>query len=285
LLPWRIQSKTGEICTGTGDLPCRADTTRSSRQTRGDSSTTLRHSSNHQIKHGAEFVKRQLCGSGSSTDEVLPTRQLARSFTRQSPQSPPKQITRHCISQRFTEGKPDLGRQGPAVNCLNTPQCTGRDTNATVSKLIETCPTAQTPDQADSLTRPLARRFLRIARPARVDIRARKPCLRARRLLLGWNVLLLTGISFAEQLPLGNRSQDSQWRGMTARAAPKHDKARGGHRIAATRPASHTVVVYPQAWRGWGRYLLPSDPLSTQLLHILWINMWTKVVNVPRRCW
>jgi hypothetical protein len=42
--------------------------------------------------------------------------------------------------------------------------------------------------QADRRARPLARRFLSTARPARVLIRARKPCLRARRRLLGWNV-------------------------------------------------------------------------------------------------
>ena len=41
-------------------------------------------------------------------------------------------------------------------------------------------------DQAERRCRPLRRRFLRIARPARVDIRCRNPCLRARRRLLGW---------------------------------------------------------------------------------------------------
>jgi hypothetical protein len=40
-------------------------------------------------------------------------------------------------------------------------------------------------DQADRRARPLARRDLSTARPARVLIRARKPCLRARRRLLG----------------------------------------------------------------------------------------------------
>ena len=44
------------------------------------------------------------------------------------------------------------------------------------------------PDQADSRRRPLARRALRMARPARVDIRCRNPWLFARRRLFGWNV-------------------------------------------------------------------------------------------------
>ena len=47
---------------------------------------------------------------------------------------------------------------------------------------------ADPPDQAESRVRPLSRRALMIARPARVRMRARKPCLRARRRLLGWNV-------------------------------------------------------------------------------------------------
>jgi hypothetical protein len=36
--------------------------------------------------------------------------------------------------------------------------------------------------------RPLSRLALMIARPARVRMRARKPCLRARRRVFGWNV-------------------------------------------------------------------------------------------------
>lgn len=43
---------------------------------------------------------------------------------------------------------------------------------------------------AETLLRPLRRRAETIARPARVFIRARKPCLRERRRLLGWKVRL-----------------------------------------------------------------------------------------------
>lgn len=44
------------------------------------------------------------------------------------------------------------------------------------------------PDQADRLLRPLRRRAARIARPARVRIRSRNPCVLARLRLLGWKV-------------------------------------------------------------------------------------------------
>jgi hypothetical protein len=46
------------------------------------------------------------------------------------------------------------------------------------------------PDQAESRSRPLRRRPARMARPARVRIRSRKPCVRARRRLFGWKVRL-----------------------------------------------------------------------------------------------
>jgi hypothetical protein len=48
-------------------------------------------------------------------------------------------------------------------------------------------------DQALSRARPLCLRAARTARPARVRMRSRKPCVLARRRLFGWNVRLLTG--------------------------------------------------------------------------------------------
>lgn len=48
--------------------------------------------------------------------------------------------------------------------------------------------------QTASLERPLARRDDKIARPARVRMRSRKPCTFARRRLFGWYVRLLMGL-------------------------------------------------------------------------------------------
>jgi uncharacterized protein (DUF2132 family) len=48
------------------------------------------------------------------------------------------------------------------------------------------------PAQADSSPRPLRRRACKMARPARVRIRRRKPWVLARRRLFGWKVRLLT---------------------------------------------------------------------------------------------
>jgi hypothetical protein len=55
--------------------------------------------------------------------------------------------------------------------------------------------------QAESEARPLRRRADRIARPARVRIRSRKPCVFARRRLFGWNVRLLTTLSPYDNSP------------------------------------------------------------------------------------
>ena len=51
--------------------------------------------------------------------------------------------------------------------------------------------------QAESSERPLRRRAARMARPARVRMRRRKPCVLARRRLFGWKVRLLTRFSVA----------------------------------------------------------------------------------------
>ena len=49
--------------------------------------------------------------------------------------------------------------------------------------------------QAESSERPLRRRAARIARPARVRMRRRKPWVLARRRLFGWKVRLVTSVS------------------------------------------------------------------------------------------
>jgi len=68
-------------------------------------------------------------------------------------------------------------------------------------------------DQALSWSRPLRLRAARMARPARVRMRSRKPCVFARRRLFGWNVRLLTGAPgrdhVAGTLDVGVRFSDS----------------------------------------------------------------------------
>ena len=81
--------------------------------------------------------------------------------------------------------------------------------------------------------RPLRRRAERTARPARVRMRSRKPCVFARRRLFGWNVRLLTGTPDAGKVfgppptgVLAQRSAPPEWpdlrtlRGLAATVKP-----------------------------------------------------------------
>jgi len=79
-----------------------------------------------------------------------------------------------------------------------TGPCTASDRRGEESARGEpVCPRQHrsTGGQTEMLLRPLRRREDRMARPARVRIRRRKPCTLWRRRLFGWYVLLLTSLS------------------------------------------------------------------------------------------
>lgn len=83
--------------------------------------------------------------------------------------------------------------------------------------------------QADSLERPLLRRFATIARPARVRMRSRKPWVFARRRLFGWKVRLLTR-GLQKSLSL---RRDGMWRASTGchRAPTRSSQRPSVHRF------------------------------------------------------
>ena len=99
--------------------------------------------------------------------------------------------------------------------------------------------------QADSSPRPLRRREDRIARPARVRIRSRKPCVFARRRLFGWKVRLLT-VGLHHGLHIrpspGDRARtvcnpETAHRGQAGnRARPRRTSQRYGSRHAQVKP-------------------------------------------------
>lgn len=83
--------------------------------------------------------------------------------------------------------------------------------------------------------RPLRRRAARMARPARVRIRWRKPWFLARRRLFGWNVRLLTVLGFRQVEASRRRrlwSGDSDrvvWTGAVHRGATDRPRSSGRH--------------------------------------------------------
>ena len=108
--------------------------------------------------------------------------------------------------------------------------------------------------QAASFWRPLRRRDATIARPARVRMRSRKPCLRLRRRLFGWYVRLLTAM-----LPYGNRSvrRSGMTRGRpqgpvgsTATAHPRCDRHSGGSRACDRSRSDPTSQRYGRTTAG-----------------------------------
>jgi hypothetical protein len=86
------------------------------------------------------------------------------------------------------------------------------------------------PAQADSLARPLRRRFAKMARPARVRMRRRKPCLRARRRLFGWYVRLLTSGSSRRGWSHLRRSPPTRNRALYGAGAKVGGRSFDGHR-------------------------------------------------------
>lgn len=115
--------------------------------------------------------------------------------------------TRRACRQRVRRGAPSRRRRrfraGSARRCRAVP-CGSRASPSRQTQLTASCgcvreapPKDLTRDQADSARRPLRRRPDTIARPARVRIRKRKPCTRARRRLFGWKVRLPLATTFS----------------------------------------------------------------------------------------
>ena len=107
--------------------------------------------------------------------------------------------------------------------------------------------------QAESSARPLRRRAERIARPARVRMRSRKPCVLARRRLFGWKVRLLTkGSRCFVGATRGNEVRPAQLAPTTPATTvrPRHARARdSGRGQAPSRYGEPESRVKPETRR------------------------------------
>jgi hypothetical protein len=123
----------------------------------------------------------------------VPARQLAK--------APLDTVSGHRRADRPANHKSYPGRLavsdpvGPdeQVTHDERPAGTGARTHGQRELLAAAHPVRGRQDQALSRARLLCLRAARTARPARVRMRSRKPCVLARRRLFGWNVRLLTG--------------------------------------------------------------------------------------------
>ena len=114
------------------------------------------------------------------------------------PEAPAEPIPRHRITASLIDGVGDEGTRQwfPGVTGVKThPDWPSSCSALWSSQVVEVLTAADTSDRlTGQLTyalirwRPLRRRDFSTARPALVDIRARKPCFFARRRVLGWKV-------------------------------------------------------------------------------------------------
>ena len=130
-----------------------------------------------------EFCERTFVGASAGADEQEPRRHLALPKHRSKPST--QQIALDGRPGGATDGERHLRWNHLGIGNERAPERLDPHTDAVSPKADECVALADPVDQADRRARPLARRDFSTARPARVLMRARKPCLRARRRLLG----------------------------------------------------------------------------------------------------
>ena len=132
----------------------------------------------------SEFVERQFGSVWSRADQVDPWWNVE--ICQQRPKATAQSIAGYRRPQCATYREGHTRRLYVGVGDRGAPQWVDPNTNTFSPEADECVSLADPIDQAERRARPLARRDFRTARPARVLMRARKPCLRARRRLLGW---------------------------------------------------------------------------------------------------
>jgi len=125
---------------------------------------------------GSGAYAEQIRVSGPEKIGVLSNRAL---------DAPTQTIPSDASTTATGDREPDGRRLVDTQICRPHPQSSGAHW-AFLRQHRERAPTAEPSNQAESRDRPLSRRALRIARPARVFIRFRKPCFFDRFRLLGW---------------------------------------------------------------------------------------------------
>jgi hypothetical protein len=112
--------------------------------------------------------------------------------------------------------------------------------------------------------RPLRRRAARIARPARVRMRSRNPCVFARRRLFGWNVRLLTWDSrWTGRGRCGHRTSHAGCAHAEARPGDSRTNERYAGRVPPVKPASG-MLARGTAGPAGRRLLFPAQPQAAR---------------------
>ena len=104
------------------------------------------------------------------------------------PQAAAESVADDRRADRPPDGERDPGGLGLGFIEVTAPQRLRPGATTMTAQSLELTSLVDPADQADRRVRPLSRRALRMDRPALVLMRARNPCLRARRRVFGWKV-------------------------------------------------------------------------------------------------
>ena len=170
-------------------------------------------------------------------DEITARRQIGRDLAKHCSQTSPDPIALHRSSPAAAQRECHARPPEAAIGRERHPQQLAVE-STTAAQCGKVGPAAARIDQALSRCRPLRRRAFTIARPARVDMRWRKPWRRARLRLWGWYV------RFTLQPPGG--SGRGQVREMRC----------GGRSVPGCRPESTDSL----------RVLIPSDARAARAM-------------------
>ena len=128
-----------------------------------------------------------LRGRSARADEIAPGPQSVGVLGEEGPQTPSRPVPFDGGAAEAVERERHTRSLEFGICCERHPQQLAAEA-ATAAQRCEVGPAAARIDQALSRCRPLRLRAFTIARPARVDMRWRKPCRRARLRLWGWYV-------------------------------------------------------------------------------------------------
>jgi hypothetical protein len=159
-----------------------------------------------------------------------------------SPRSRPAQARRGRAGRAGGQRPAAALRGGRRAGSARTPSASAsvrlREAQAVTAALAGPDRRQARVDQTLIRARPLRRRAARIARPARVRMRSRNPCVFARRRLFGWNVRLLTWDSrWTERGRRGHRASHAGRAHAEARPGDSRTNERYAGRVPPVKPA------------------------------------------------
>lgn len=131
-----------------------------------------------------KLIEREFDGWRPDADEEKSGRNIALGEDRPEPAT--QSIARHSIADGAADGERHVWRRHREIVDVGTPNGPDPHPAALTAKPFKGCAGADPIDQAERLARPLSRRDFNTARPARVLMRARKPCFFERRRWFGW---------------------------------------------------------------------------------------------------